>query len=393
MENLEVDVESGRIIQVILSTGGFIGIGDTLRAVPPGALHHDVAQKVLHLNVSKAKFKSAPRFANMLPADGTKINRWSEVYAYYDETPYFLANRDGVALSPADFKDAQALPRNMDGTIKTTGNSTVERTRNAEIARQLLQNYSMRSTRNPDGTWAREYYLNGSETNGSWSHLGYVQKTSKIVGTSVRNQQNEKLGKVENLLLDLSSGRIVAVIVSSGGFLGMGDELSAIPPTALRFNPKHDSLQLDTTKEALSSAPHFQSNQWPDFSQPAYAAGIYRAYDVEPYFTSEQTTDSDNTRRNVRARTDRNLTPLDQGNSKADVATTAQIRQEIIATENLSVNARNVKIITRDGQVTLRGLVNTAAEKSRIGEIAKRSLHSRNVDNQLEVQSTTKVND
>jgi osmotically-inducible protein OsmY len=70
------------------------------------------------------------------------------------------------------------------------------------------------------------------------------------------------------------------------------------------------------------------------------------------------------------------------------VATTAQIRKDIIAGQTMSVNAQNVKIITIDGQVTLRGPVNTAEEKRLIGEIADRSAHSGDVDNQLEVQPT-----
>jgi osmotically-inducible protein OsmY len=85
-------------------------------------------------------------------------------------------------------------------------------------------------------------------------------------------------------------------------------------------------------------------------------------------------------------------TPLDQGNSKADVDTTAQIRKEIVAGKNMSVNAKNVKIITKDGQVTLRGPVNTAEEKRLIGEIADRIARSGNVDNQLEVKLTTSSN-
>ena len=100
----------------------------------------------------------------------------------------------------------------------------------------------------------------------------------------------------------------------------------------------------------------------------------------------------DNTARNVRDRNDRTLTPLDQGNSQADVNTTAQIRKEIIAGKNMSVNARNVKIITTNGRVTLRGPVNTAEEKRLIGEIADRIAHSENVDNQLEVKFTTSSN-
>ena len=208
------------------------------------------------------------------------------------------------------------------------------------------------------------------------------------MGTPVKNLQDEKLGKVENLMLDLSAGRIVAVVISSGGFIGIGDELSAIPPSALRFNTERDTLQLDASKETLAASPHFKANQWPDFSQPSYASGVYSAYKIEPYFATDATNDVDNTRINVRDRQDQTLTPLNQGNSKADVATTAQIRKEILAAKNMSVNAQNVKIITIDGQVTLRGPVNTAEEKRLIGEIADRSAHSGDVDNQLEVQPT-----
>jgi osmotically-inducible protein OsmY len=139
----------------------------------------------------------------------------------------------------------------------------------------------------------------------------------------------------------------------------------------------------------LSNAPHFKADQWPDFGQPEYASGIYRAYQVEPYFTTNATTNVDNTARNVRDRNDATLTPFDQGNSKADVDTTAQIRKEISASENMSVSGKNVKIITKDGQVTLRGPVDSAQEKRLIGEIANRIARSGNVDNQLEVKSTT----
>jgi hypothetical protein len=284
----------------------------------------------------------------------------------------------------------------MDGTINTDAPRNVERTRNAEIAGTADETSSTLSTRNPDGTWTRHRYPNENAARSSGSTLGYVQKASKLMGTSVKNLQDQKLGKVENFIVDLSAGRIIAVIISSGGFIGMGDELSAVPPTALRFNAEHDILQLDASKEMLASSPHFKANEWPDLSQPGYASGVYRAYNVEPYFTTDATTDTatdaDNTRQNVRDRDNKSLTPLDQGNSQADVSTTAQIRKEIIADKGMSVNARNVKIITKNGRVTLRGPVNTAEEKRLIGEIANRIARSENVDNQLEVQLTTSSN-
>ena len=368
VNDLAVDVESGRIVQVILSTGGLLGMGNTLTAVPPGALHHDVANKVLHLDASKEKFNTAPRFDTSKWDEGTQSNRVTEVYGYYGEQPYFVANRDGYSA------------RNMDGTFTRTLPRNVEETNNTI------------STRNPDGTWTRKYYSNEHGAKSSWSSLGYVQKASKLMGMPVKNLQDQKLGKVENFIVDLAAGRIVAVIISSGGFLGMGDELSAVPPTALRFNTERDTLQLDASKEMLASSPHFKANEWPDLGQPGYAGRVYRAYKVEPYFNPDATTEPDNTARNVRDRAGRTLTPLDQGNSQADVNTTAQIRKEILAGENMSINAKNVKIITIDGRVTLRGPVNSEEEKSLIGQIADRITHSGNVDNQLEVKLTTNSN-
>ena len=391
VEDLAVDVESGRVVQVILSTGGFIGIGDTLTAVPPGALHHDVAQKVLHLEANKEKLQNAPKFEMSKWADNYDSNHLAQVYSHYGQEPTLGFIQTGDAV-----QDGQ---RNIAGAPNTV------------------------STRKADGTWDKDRVSSDSQS--QWmipaSRLGQVQKASKLIGTGVNNLQDEKLGKVENLLVDLTSGRVVAVIVSSGGFLGMGDELSAVPPTALRFNADRDTLQLDASKEQLASAPHFKANQWPDFAQPTYSSEVYRAYKVDPYFTSDAATQPDNTRqyirdrndntvsdqdtnkitvtqpdntaRNVRDRDSNTLTPLDQGNSKADIATTAQIRKEIVAAKNMSVNAQNVKVITKDGQVTLRGPVNSAEEKRLIGEIANRLARSENVNNQLEVKLTSTVNE
>ena len=96
--------------------------------------------------------------------------------------------------------------------------------------------------------------------------------------------------------------------------------------------------------------------------------------------------DADNTGRNVRDRDDRTLTPTDQGNSESDRGITAQIRREIVANDALSTNAHNVKIITTDGVVTLRGPVKTAQEKVTVGAVAQRARGVRRVDNQLEVE-------
>ncbi|HUG67378.1 MAG TPA: BON domain-containing protein [Pirellulaceae bacterium] len=99
---------------------------------------------------------------------------------------------------------------------------------------------------------------------------------------------------------------------------------------------------------------------------------------------TSQTVDPDNSGVNVRDRDDLAKTPFDQNENKADIAITAGIRQRVVDTE-MSVNAQNVKIITQDGKVTLRGPVQTDAEKQQIEAIALAIAGEGNVDSQLEV--------
>jgi osmotically-inducible protein OsmY len=92
----------------------------------------------------------------------------------------------------------------------------------------------------------------------------------------------------------------------------------------------------------------------------------------------------DNTGRNVRDRGD-TVTSGDQSESKADVATTAKIRQAVVADDSLSTSAHNVKIITANGAVTLRGPVKSDEERKKIAEMAEQVAGAGKVRNYLEV--------
>ena len=96
---------------------------------------------------------------------------------------------------------------------------------------------------------------------------------------------------------------------------------------------------------------------------------------------------ADNSAKNVRDRNDKTLTPMDQGGSEADRDLTAAIRRAIVADDALSTDAHNVKIITQDQVVTLRGPVKSAAEKAAVAAKAQQAKGVKRVDNQLEVKS------
>jgi|GEM_PF-935454 len=99
--------------------------------------------------------------------------------------------------------------------------------------------------------------------------------------------------------------------------------------------------------------------------------------------TADKPLPPDNTGVNVRDRGDAK-TPLDQNENQADIDITAGIRKHVVDTE-MSTSAHNVKIITADGKVTLRGPVATAEEKAEVERIAKDVAGEANVDSQLEV--------
>ena len=94
---------------------------------------------------------------------------------------------------------------------------------------------------------------------------------------------------------------------------------------------------------------------------------------------------ADNTGANKRDAGGANPTSMDQGNSKADLDITQAIRKAVVADDSLSTKAENVKIITLDGVVTLRGPVKSAAEKETIGRLAQAAAGVLRVDNQLEI--------
>lgn len=100
---------------------------------------------------------------------------------------------------------------------------------------------------------------------------------------------------------------------------------------------------------------------------------------------SEQGAAPDNTKVNQRDRDARALTPLDQGENRSDLEITRSIRKAVMADSSLSFTAKNVKIITRDGTVTLRGPVKNAAERSAIEAAAHQVAGVTQVDNQLEI--------
>ena len=101
-----------------------------------------------------------------------------------------------------------------------------------------------------------------------------------------------------------------------------------------------------------------------------------------------QETKPDNSAKNERDRSDETKTSGDQSNSSQDTKITADIRRAIVKDSSLTMAAKNVKIITAGGTVTLRGPVNSAEEKTKIEQLAAAAAGGAKIDNQLEIKES-----
>jgi hyperosmotically inducible protein len=103
---------------------------------------------------------------------------------------------------------------------------------------------------------------------------------------------------------------------------------------------------------------------------------------------AQDTAAADNTKKNERDRSGETTTSGDQSNSQEDVKITAGSRRAVVRDNSLSTTAKNVKIITANGMVTLRGPVKNDAEKAKIAELAQSAAGNAKINNQLEVKTS-----
>jgi len=146
--------------------------------------------------------------------------------------------------------------------------------------------------------------------------------------------------------------------------------VDASPPTITR--PDEPARAPATTADNTSRPDVTASTRPADVNTPSAS--------TQPDNTAVNARDADRVTRNPKL-------PIDQKENQADIDITAKIRQQVLKTDGLSVNARNAKIITADGKVTLRGPVESAAERDTIARIAREVAGDANVEDQLEVKT------
>ena len=104
-----------------------------------------------------------------------------------------------------------------------------------------------------------------------------------LIGNDVYNQDDEDLGDIKEIMLDMSTGKVAYAVLSFGGVLGMGEKLFAVPWDALELDTENERFTLSVDKERLESAPGFDKDHWPNMADQSWINEIHTYYGTKPY--------------------------------------------------------------------------------------------------------------
>jgi sporulation protein YlmC with PRC-barrel domain len=114
---------------------------------------------------------------------------------------------------------------------------------------------------------------------------GHLIAANQVQGTSVYNTDLEKLGSVEDLMIDKASGRIAYAVLSFGGFLGIGDRFYPLPWEKLSYNKEIGGYVVDVDRETLEGAPSYTDAATASWNDEAWGKDIHAHYGSEPYWS------------------------------------------------------------------------------------------------------------
>jgi sporulation protein YlmC with PRC-barrel domain len=106
-----------------------------------------------------------------------------------------------------------------------------------------------------------------------------IVKANAVINEKVKSNDNENLGKIEEIMIEKSSGEVQYVVLSFGGILGMGEKLFALPWNSIHYSPEEKCFILNVAKKTLENNPTgFDKNNWPDMADPLWIQSIKSWY-------------------------------------------------------------------------------------------------------------------
>jgi sporulation protein YlmC with PRC-barrel domain len=130
-------------------------------------------------------------------------------------------------------------------------------------------------------TGARIVGEGGADSAGPGPH---IMAASTLDSERVLSSDGDEVGKIKEIMLDVKAGRIAYAVMASGGFLGIGEKLLAIPWSALALDTDRKCFLLEVSSARVKEAPGFDKEHWPSMADPSWATTLHEFYGADPYW-------------------------------------------------------------------------------------------------------------
>jgi hypothetical protein len=109
-----------------------------------------------------------------------------------------------------------------------------------------------------------------------------------VLKGKVTNTRGQRLGDIEEVVVDAATGQVAYAVLSVGEFLGVREKFFAIPWLALQQSAGLGTFTLDVEKDTLQKAGGFDKDHWPNMADPRWQAAVHSNYKQQPYWQRRQ---------------------------------------------------------------------------------------------------------
>lgn len=309
VEDMIIDSQ-GRVAFVILSfEDEFVG-DDLFYAVPPQVLSHgsDPDGRDLILRTSKETFTvysgfSAERYPQF-DEDNTRAT-----YKRFGQTPYWEGDMNDRKRDQSNRNQPQTRQdRDKDARDQREDARERRQDRTDRVSENRDANKGNRGLNGLDGPMSDEDRRRAYNEAPQFDlQNAWTSRADEIIGQEVVNNNNEDLGRIKNLLVDVRENRVLYAVLSDGGFLNLGETFTVVPYSALKASGSEQRFTLDATEQSLKPLS-FKESAWPDLTNRQWVQSVHAQFNQDPYWASDRQSNAgtDDMKRHWRSDSDYN---------------------------------------------------------------------------------------
>lgn len=263
-----IDPNTGEVLAMVVSTGGLLGVDKKQSLISPKDLRFNAEHTLMQTDVTKDEIRTAPRYQKGETAAINQIHPLSSnITSDWENRQEHKAHakmQPSSALVNKDSERQATSEKHSNRSLISTEHSnsalaSKEHSNSALASKERANNSAKASTERTNS--------NEKSSKESSNQLEGVQsgsrglEISELIGMNVENPQGEAIGKVDAVYIDLEKREVAGVVVSTGGFLGIGDRKTLFGMREMSFDSTNGKVLLDYNREEIREFAEFKPDE------------------------------------------------------------------------------------------------------------------------------------